>query len=477
MNPQVFGVGVQGRSPAVTAQHRINCYYDIQQEADRTQLAIFARPGLDALCYLGETPIRGMYAVGASLFAAHRNHLYLIRNDGTFSSLGDLDTTEGTVYFAHGHLNGSGAQYLMCVDGTSGYTYELVAGTFAKITDDWLPANPTSVTYSNQYFIVNWGGTGQFFISDQDDPRTGSALDFSTASTRPDALLRVFAYQGVLGLFGEDSTEYWGFTGASAFPFERVYGSVQNWGLAAPASLVPFGDAGIALCKNTLGQSVVCLITTAGNQEITPADLVHRWNVPGFLNTDAVGAAFMEAGHMQYLLTFPTEQESWLFDRSTGAWSIYQSGTEGGAFLGMHAAHANNRLHFGGRTDGTIYRTNPDTYTDDGAEFPVELVSRDIYTDNSMQTCSEFYLDMEEGVGTTSGDGSAPVAMLQVSKDKGRTWGAERTAHIGALGKHQTRVRWLRMGSARSFKFKVRITDPVKRVITGERVMIRNGAA
>ena len=78
----------------------------------------------------------------------------------------------------------------------------------------------------------------------------------------------------------------------------------------------------------------------------------------------------------------------------------------------------------------------------------------------------ELFIDMETGVGLASGQGSDPQAMLTVSRDGGRTFGNELWTTIGAVGAYTARVVWRRLGLARDWVFRVRITDPVKRVIT-----------
>jgi hypothetical protein len=57
--------------------------------------------------------------------------------------------------------------------------------------------------------------------------------------------------------------------------------------------------------------------------------------------------------------------------------------------------------------------------------------------------------------------------MLQISRDGGRTWGAEMQLRLGKVGEFLSRVSQLGCGTARDFVFKLRITDPVKRVLTG----------
>jgi hypothetical protein len=84
---------------------------------------------------------------------------------------------------------------------------------------------------------------------------------------------------------------------------------------------------------------------------------------------------------------------------------------------------------------------------------------------------------METGVGTTDGQGVNPQVMLSVSKDGGHTYGTEQWCSMGAIGNYQTRAIWRRLGQARDWTFKFRISDPVKRVIFGSSIDIRNGTS
>jgi hypothetical protein len=84
----------------------------------------------------------------------------------------------------------------------------------------------------------------------------------------------------------------------------------------------------------------------------------------------------------------------------------------------------------------------------DGERFPVDRLR----------------LDMETGVGATSGQGVIPQVMLAVSRDGGNTYGSEMWANAGELGKYKTRVEWRRLGTSDQWTFKIRVTDPIKKV-------------
>ena len=401
-NPQLIGVGIRGRSDAVTSQRRVNCYLDIQEENDRARVVVYGCAGLKLLTYMGVGGIRGMHAPPdhAYMYVAHGSTLYRIANDGGITNLGALETSEGVVYFASGHLNTANARYFMLTDGTSGYSYDMEGETFAKITDAEFPSNPRSCAYNNGYFIVNRGdASGIFNISATDDPTSWAALDFATAESKGDGLDRIFSYQGVLALLGGESIEYWAHTGNTAFPFSAQLGMRHDWGIAARASMAEFGDNGIALMQSSMGEAVVQLLHPAGPQTISPPDLVRVINDYDVIS-DAIGASFMESGHPMYLLTFPSAGKSWQFDGKTQIWGERQTGANGEAYTAAHAAVLNGTTRLGGRTTGHIYTLSPGTYTDNEDVQLRKAVMEHVHLPgNSMMRAGELWVDMEVGVG------------------------------------------------------------------------------
>ena len=60
MRYPLFGIGLQGKSSAVTAQTRINMYLEYRKEDDKTKIAAYGTAGLILTTNYGDTPIRGM---------------------------------------------------------------------------------------------------------------------------------------------------------------------------------------------------------------------------------------------------------------------------------------------------------------------------------------------------------------------------------------------------------------------------------
>lgn len=61
--------------------------------------------------------------------------------------------------------------------------------------------------------------------------------------------------------------------------------------------------------------------------------------------------------------------------------------------------------------------------------------------------------------------GANPQIGLEISRDNGKTWGAQMWKSLGVLGRYLSRLEWRRLGSARQFTFKLTQTDPVPIVI------------
>lgn len=451
----LFGLGNQGKSANVDAQKRVNLYVEVQQDPEKAILTMYPTPGLVTFVNLGESsPVRGLYEKGESLYCVWSNKLYSIANNGATAVLGTLSTSSGRVAFSD-----NGTQ-IMLVDGTSGYIYNTNTLAFAQITDLDFPAC-TTVTFFNGRFVVNKTGTGQFYISSLYDGLTWDALDYATAESDPDNLVRVMADSGQLILFGDKTTEIWGDSGAADFPYARIGSAAIEWGLAARWSLCKFMDSLIFLRKNRLGQIQVCVQQSSMAEPVSTPEMDYIFSQYTSYS-DATGFTYMLSGHPFYQINFPLANESWLYDGQTKAWSKVQY-TSGGRHRADQQAQLLAKNYVTDYENGKIYRLSEGVYTDDGAPIWREFVGRHVAS-GDYSHISQLWLEMEAGVGLQSGQGSAPQLMMQISRDGGHEWGAEVWRDIGAVGKYRARAVFNRLGRSRDWLFKFRVTDPVKTV-------------
>lgn len=462
----LFGTGLQGKSPVVTAQEHWNLYAEVQREQDKAKLVYYGTPGLDLFtAAFGDTPHRGWIEIGSLFYTVHRGTFYEVNNSAVVTSRGTLNTTTGRVDMSY-----DGTRILI-VDGTNGYTYTPGTTTFAQIADADFPNGANTTTWLDGFFIVDAGdGSDSFYISE--DASSWDALDFASAESNPDGLVRVFSDNGEVVLLGENTLEFWGNSGAQDFPFTPIKGSTQEFGLAARWSLTQFNSGLAGLFKSSMGQVQVMFIQGYVPRPISNPELDSLINSYGTVS-DATAYAYMNGGHPMLQVNFPAAGKSWLYDATTGMWSQVSYGLEGARHRGEMQLDFINRTLIADYEDGTIYRLNASSYTDNGTAIAREIIGRHVFSDGNPLVVAELFVDMETGVGLASGQGSDPQAMLQVSRDGGRTWSNEAWTTIGAIGQYLARVAWRRLGAARDFVFKIRITDPIKVVITYAAMRVR----
>lgn len=349
-------------------------------------------------------------------------------------------------------------------------TYSVVS-SLVRVSNANLQGVPFDITWLKQVFAYGFVGSGIFQISAIDDGTTNDALDFATAESEPDNLVRVVADHGEIVLFGTSTTEFWGASGNSDFPFSNQTGSESEFGLAAPWSLVKYNDSLCGLMRNKLGQVQVMMLNGHTFVPLPGADL----NFFDEINTyaavdDATAFAYNLGGHPIYQINFPTAGKSWFYDASSGAWGELQSGMDGGRHRGEMAVNYLNKTRVFDYQNGNIYTLDPTVYTDNGVPRPYEISSRHIFKDLEAIRTGFLQLDFEAGQGLISGQGSDPKAMLQVSRDNGHTWGNELWRPMGKIGEYRNRVIWRRLGRGYDFVFKVRVTDPIKFVLAAAAV-------
>lgn len=468
MRVNLWGVGTKSTSPAITAQKRINCYVDVRQQQDRTQYALIRRPGLVPLITsLGANTTRALWPVNTLstplTFIVQANTLYSINNAGVISTIGVLGTITGNVSMV------DDGKYLVLVDGQFGYVYNmLVPAGLNVIVDGNFTTTPGTVTWQDNYFIVTSNTTRQFQfsqISPGVDPTVWPAAQIGFAGSGGGALRAGIADHSVLMLFGDVYTEFWQDAGNPQLPYSIISGSAAEFGLSAPFSLAKFDNSVVGLFQNRTGGVVVGRMSGFGFHRISNQDIDQIMDSYAAVS-DALGYSFTINGHPLYVISFPSAGASWMFDGLSNNWTELQS-PSGGRFWGAHFANFVNRLLVDDINNGNIYELMTTTYADAGSNFGVELWSQHIWNDDKFVGIDQIQVDVESGAGLVSGQGVNPVLDLQVSKDGGNSFFSVGFSSIGPIGQYTRRVKWNSMGSARDWVLKLRVTDPIKIVITG----------
>lgn len=466
----LFGLGLQGKSPKVTANKLTNAYYEFQKEKDGTRVAIYGTPGLTLFSNNGETPWRGLHPFPGNnlLYGVHRDTFYDINNAGVVTSRGTIGTTVGRVDIVDDGTN------IVLVDGSEIYVYSTSspATPIAAVSDSDRPTSPNTCIFQGGRILTDESGTGRFKGGDAYAPTSWDALNFATAESNPDQLIRIINARGTVVLMGAYTTEFWSNTGGSGFPYQKLLGTDMEYGLAARWSVGRFMGTYAFLAQNREGQVIVAKLNGYGAERISNFELEHIINRYSTVS-DATGFGYMLGGHPMYQLNFPGQGTSFLYDGSTDYWSELESGDS------RHRAEISvefiNKTIVSDYENGKLYRLDVENFTDNDEPLITRLRGRHITKKRKMVRIDRIELGIEAGVGTATGQGVDPQAMLRLSKDGGNSFGTERMAPMGKVGEYKRRCKWNRGGRGRDIVPEISISDPVKRVITDSVMYLDDG--
>lgn len=439
-------------SGEVNAQRTVNMWPRLPKPGSKAPIVLYPAYGLTRFCVTNKSPNRGDGVVFASkAYFVVGDTLIEIDDNGTPLEKGAFDTTAGRIEQV------AGRAYLLIVDGNKGWTWD--GSTFGIITDLDFPANPTHSTYLDNYFIVNKGGSDEFYISDPDDPTVWSALDFEAASAVPDNVLAVTSNNKDLYIFGSASVQVYYNSGNPLFPFTAYTGGVLDFGIVAPYSLAE-SSAGIFLLATT-EEGGVAIVQIVGFQTRIISDDI-SWDLENFGTiTDAEAFVYRTGGRSIYQITFPAENKTFEYIVESQLWAerkslgISRYLTNGHAFLGT-------KNIMGAYDSGTFYLLDNAAYDDDGEAVERIRVTQPVHFDHNQIRFNSVVLEVESGVGLVTGQGADPFVMMRYSDDGGKTWSAELTASMGKIGEYGVILEWNKLGISRSRIFEFKVTDPVK---------------
>ena len=103
-----------------------------------------------------------------------------------------------------------------------------------------------------------------------------------------------------------------------------------------------------------------------------------------------------------------------------------------------------------------------DLYTDaDGNGLRRLRIPPVLHDERKMVFIDRLQLDVEAGLGLTSGQGSDPQITIRMSKTGGKTWGNLRSRDAGVHGAYDQRAIWHRCGAGRAMVPEISASDPI----------------
>jgi hypothetical protein len=399
---------------------------------------------------------RGLAVYKETMYRVAGSSLYSVSASGVHTSLGTIAGTAQCTFT-------SAVDGLIIANG-QGRVYRYTGSVFSEITDSDLET-PNSAAFINAKTIYD-GTSGRFSVSDVGDSTSIGALNFGTAESNVDDLVRGYVFNQRYYAFGTETIEtFWDSPAALNPPLVRVEGSILQVGLHAFYSLSSNDTSMFFLADD---QKVYAL----GAGLVRVSTDILDYIISTYSKTDdAIGWCMTLRGQNYYVLTFPTANKTWVLPEG-GEWFEWSSGVTGGRNRANSYVFCYNKHYVESNVNGDIYELDWDVYTETGSTIVRQRDTGTFHggllpmgrgaTAAGMEfEIKQFELLMETRVGELSGEGHDPQIILQLSYDGGRTFGNEYIGYIGNTNQDFIKVYWYGLGRGHEVVFRIKVTDPV----------------
>jgi hypothetical protein len=311
------------------------------------------------------------------------------------------------------------------------------------------------------YFLANDpSNSGRFYISAGYNGWKWDALDFATAERRPDELQALIVSDRILWLVGTDTTELWFNSGRPDFPFTPMQSGFMQWGTIAPRSVIEIAGTLFWLSQNDEGVGQVIMAANTAPQVVSTMGIAAEISKLTTL-TDAYAWAYQHQQHTFYVLSFPTDGKTFVYDLSTQMWHEWKTESTGYHRSSCHT-YVYGKHIVGDPINGKLYYLDWDNYTDNDEMIVRLRRSLNINAEDVHLRHYAIHLDIKEGVGTSTVPD--PKVHLRFRDNMG-PWSNYYSRSMGRVGDNQLSVIWRRLGRSKERIYEIRVTDPVNAVL------------
>ncbi len=450
-----IGQAYENRAIQVSNQKCINWYPEIESDNSRNVITLQSVSGSREFANVSLNPddaIRGMvFAVADNkLYFVAGSTLYSSDSSGVTTSLGNIDGS-GLVSMAEN----SNAQIAIAT-GSSYWVYD--SSGLDKITD---AGRVSDLAFQDGYIALIETNSDVFKITSDTDARVINPVDFVATGANPDKLVGIVQSERRLWLFGSNSIEIFYNSGAAAFPFTRVDGGSSNgFGLAGK-------DAKI------VQDSVVYWLSNDGRIYLSNGYTPQRISHYGVENSirkysdisDCECSQWTENGHKFIAFSFPTGNQTWVFDATSAMWHERSSGVvgDGDVWRSRLNTRAWGKNLVGDRLSGVVGELDLELFTEYGNLMKAKRTSPVVHAEQK-----EFFTDRLEFLmesGFTDEQNFEPTVNLRWSDDGGVTFGNWIKENLGKIGEYQERVVFRMLGQSVNRVYDLEITSDVRRIL------------
>lgn len=319
----------------------------------------------------------------------------------------------------------------------------------------------TSVESMGQRVLLTYGN--RFAFSDALQFNTTTVLSYYTAESSPDALVCGARLGSIYYLMGTQTIEPWFETGNNDDPFSPQVGAVINVGCLCRDSVVRLDNALFFIASDYTVRRLV----PGGAQIINAQDQWISNALRGVDPADILCKALHDGAHGFYIINAPDFCVA--FDLLTGTWHKRQTFNADG-YEWAHVVEVGAQVFAGSRTGARFAELSHDYLSDYQASASAfgthiaRVFTAHLSNISARMPISTIRLDGPKGIGKATGAYTDPLVTMEISHDKGNTFGNPRQRALGKIGRYSERVIWRRNGRARPEQtvLRFRCTDPVE---------------
>ena len=469
---QFVGPSYQLDNRKADVQRTVNMYPQrVESGSGKAQFILKSVPGLTEEVNntaSGKVTMRGMFAPSNfvdTIYCILGNSLYTL-------SASTLTLRSGTMGSSGGSVIGAiGRQHIVVCDTQQAFYTPYVSGTPAltQITDPDAPTTISWVAYLGGRFVYGDKDTDQFTWSEIDDPDNIDALNFATAESSPDGIVRGIVYREELWMMGRDSTELWRASSSADSAFERNTGVSISVGCMASRSVCVADNCLLWIGRDSNGKGVVYKAVGYQPQRVSNHAIEEMLSTATSL-TAASAYTYQENGHVFYCIDASGLDTTLCYDLSTESWherAEFFNGDFSRSRITHHVITASGAEYFGGSLTShptlsnraVIYTQDSNVYTLDGDTLCRERTSPHYATPSLDRV---FYSRLRLDCSVGSEVASTKYVQLFYSNDGGYVFSnSALSKSLGETGDRRVSVQWNRLGSANDRVFKIRCTDDV----------------
>jgi hypothetical protein len=329
--------------------------------------------GYEVVAMIGGNTAREVYnsVLLNSIVAVIDNRVFVIDTGYSVNQVGTLATTTGNVF-----ISDNFASQIAIVDGINVYMYNYLNNTFQTVLVDF---SPGYITYQDTFFIAADIATNQWRLSEPNDGTMwpDQAQNVGELQSKPCRMVATVALDRILLVMGQTVTEPWYDAGLQLFPYQRNDYYCIDYGCASAETIASGYGMIVWLATNQQSGYQIMVSQEGGPPQTIDFDGLDFFFSQLTMPQNSFGMLFKMDGHIFYMITFTTDNRTYLFDFNTQMFfSLCDENYN--HHIARRIVFFNNSYHFISFTDSNLYKMNSQITNYNGAMIPRIRICKNI---------------------------------------------------------------------------------------------------